>query len=98
MKIGEALTLRSQLQIRFQQLRERLKARVLVQEGEQPPEDPTELLNELERVADQLATLIAQINRTNLSTTLPDGGTLTDALARRDYLALLQAALHQVAE
>ena len=52
MKIGEALTLRSQLQIRFQQLRERLKASVLVQEGEKPPEDPEELLKELESVAD----------------------------------------------
>jgi hypothetical protein len=98
MKVGEALTIRSQLQIRFQQLRERLKASVLVQEGEKPPEDPEELLKELERVADQLAALIAQINKTNLTTTLPDGGTLTDALARRDYLALLQAAFHQVAE
>jgi hypothetical protein len=71
---------------------------VLVQEGEKPPEDPEELLKELESVADQLAALIAQINKTNLSTTLPDGRTLTDALARRDYLALLQAAFHQVAE
>lgn len=98
MKIGEALTLRSQLQIRFQQLRERLKVSVLVQEGEKPPEDPEELLRELESVADQLAALIARINKTNLATTLQDGGTLTDALARRDYLALLQAAFHQVAE
>src|SRR5690242_7604720 len=98
MKVGEALTLRSQLQIRFQQLRERLKASVLVQEGEKPPEDPEELLKELERIADQLGALIAQINKTNLSTMLPGGGTLTDALARRDYLALLQAAFHQVAE
>jgi len=39
MKLGEALTLRSQLQTRFQLLRERLNASAVVQEGEQPPED-----------------------------------------------------------
>jgi hypothetical protein len=98
MKVGEALTLRSQLQIRFQQLRERLKASVLVQEDEKPPEDPEELLKELESVADELEKLIARINKTNIATTLPNGGTLTDALARREYLALLQTAFHQVAE
>src|SRR6266478_4692996 len=53
MKVGEALTLRSQLQTRFQQLRERLKASVLVQEGEKPPENPDELLKELESVAEE---------------------------------------------
>lgn len=98
MKVGEALTLRSQLQTRFQQLRERVKASAMVQEGEQPPEDPTLLLEELESVATELETLIARINKTNLATSLPDGRSLTDALARRDHLGLLQSALHQVAE
>ena len=98
MKVGEALTLRSQLQTRFQQLRERLKASAVVQEGESPPEDPTTLLSELESVAADLETLIARINKTNIATTLSDGRTLTDALARRDHLGFLQSALHQVAE
>jgi Family of unknown function (DUF6847) len=97
-KLGEALTLRSQLQVKFQQLRERLKASALVQEGEAPPEDPTMLLGELESVAGQLEELIARINKTNLATSLRDGPTLTEALARRDHLAWLQGALHQVAE
>jgi hypothetical protein len=98
MKLGEALTLRSQLQVKFQQLRERLKASALVQEGEKPPEDPKELLTELEAIASDLEKLIAQINKANLGTTLPDGTTLTRALARRDHLGLLQSALHQIAE
>jgi hypothetical protein len=97
-KIGEALTRRSQLQTRFHQLRERLKASVLVQEGEKPPEDPQELLRELEAVAAELEELVAAINKTNLGTRLADGRTLTDALARRDYLGWLQSALQQVAE
>src|SRR5689334_1951509 len=98
MKIGEALTLRSQLQTRFQLLRERLKASAMVQEGEQPPEEPSALLAELEGVATDLESLIARINKTNIATRLSDGRTLTDALARRDHLGLLQSALHQVAE
>jgi hypothetical protein len=97
-KLGEALTLRSQLQVKFQQLRERLKASALVQEGEAPPEDPNMLLGELESVAGELEELIARINKTNLATSLRDGMTLTEALARRDHLAWLLGALHQVAE
>lgn len=98
MKLGEALTLRSQLQVKFQQLRERLKASALVQEGEAPPEDPNTLFDELESVADELEELIARINKTNLATGLRDGMKLTEALARRDHLAWLLGALHQVAE
>jgi hypothetical protein len=74
-KIGEALTLRSQLQIRFQQLRERLKACVLVQEGENPPEDPEELLTELQSVGDQLAApSIAHTHRAPLYQAQPGAG------------------------
>jgi hypothetical protein len=98
MKLGEALTLRSQLQVKFQQLRERLKASALVQEGEAPPEDPNVLLADLESVAGELEQLIARINKTNLATSLGDGMTVTEALARRDHLAWLLSALHQVAE
>jgi hypothetical protein len=98
MKLGEALTLRSELQTRFQQIRERLKASVLIQEGENPPEDSDALLRELESLASQLEILVAQINRTNLATKLPDGRTVTDALARRDNLTILHSALQQVAD
>ena len=98
MKVGEALTLRSQLQTRFQQVRERLKASALVQEGEKPPEDPDKLLEELDTVAAQLEDLLARINKTNLGTRLPDGRTVTDALARRDIVTVLQSALQQIAD
>jgi hypothetical protein len=98
MKLGEALTLRSQLLVRIGQTRERLKASALVQEGESPPEDPQALLAEFDSMASELERLIAGINRTNLATKLPSGQTLTDALARRDMLALRQSVLRQVAD
>ena len=98
MKLGEALTIRSQLLARIGQVRERLKSSALVQEGETPSEDPAELLREFDGMASELERLIAQINKTNLSTKVPSGETLTDALARRDILALRQGVLRQVAD
>jgi hypothetical protein len=88
MRLGEALTLRADLLKRIEQLRSRLKESALVQEGEQPSEDPAALLTEFDQLASQLEELIAKINRTNLATQLPNGMTLTDALARRDVLTL----------
>lgn len=98
MKLAEALVRRADIQKRVEQLRERLKLSVLVQEGEQPPEDPRELLAELDRLLDELSGLIAQINRTNLAAALPDGTTLTEALAQRDVLKLRQSVLKSTAD
>ncbi len=98
MKLSEALVLRADDHKRIEQLRARLKASVLVQEGEQPPEDPQELLAELDRLLTQLGSLIARINRTNLSTSLANGQTLTAALAQRDVLKLRQDVLRSLAD
>ena len=98
MKLGEALTLRSDLQTRMEQIRGRVKQAALVQEGEAPQEDPQALLAEFMRLADELEALIVRINRTNIVTLLPGGSTLTDALARRDVLTIRQTTLRQVAD
>jgi hypothetical protein len=87
MTLGEALTVRADLQQRLTELRTRLLASAKVQEGEAPPEQPEVLLAELEQTAERLQALIARINRTNLTVVTADGETLTDALARRDVLA-----------
>ncbi|MGH2764148.1 MAG: DIP1984 family protein [Thermoleophilaceae bacterium] len=91
--VGEALNHRSDLQKRIAQLQERLRGSVLVQEGDEPPESPDELLLELESLCGELQTLIAQLNHTNARTTLSTGETVTEGLARRDVLALRQGAL-----
>jgi hypothetical protein len=97
MKLGEALTLRSQLQTRFVQLRDRAASSVFAQEGEAPAEDPAALLAELEEVAAQLESLVARVNKANLATPIAGGRTITDALARRDHLTILQTAFQKVA-
>ena len=98
MKLAEALALRADVQKRLEQMRERLRMSALVQEGDQPPEDPQALLAELERMLADLTRLVARINRTNLATQLADGTSLTDALARRDTLALHQSILKSVVD
>lgn len=98
MKLAEALVLRADLQKRVVQVRDRLRQSALVQEGEQPPENPQELLAELDRVLNQLGEMIARINRTNMQTILIAGKTLTDALAERDVLALRYGVLNMLAD
>jgi len=98
MKLAEALVLRADVQKRIEQLRNRLRQSVLVQEGETPPENPQELLAEAERLTNELARLVARINRANLATTLPGGAALTDALARRDALQTQYSLIETAAE
>ena len=94
--VGEALNRRADLQKRIAQLEDRLRTSVLVQEDEQPPEEPGELLSELDAHCTELQRLIAKINHTNASSRLPTGETVTEALARRDVLSLRAAALRTV--
>lgn len=96
MTIGEALNRRSDLQKRIAQIQERLVTSVLVQEGDEPPERPEELLGELDSLCEELQLLIAQINHTNTATKLSSGETVTEALARRDVLELRLRALRKV--
>ncbi|MBD2091302.1 DIP1984 family protein [Microcoleus sp. FACHB-1515] len=87
MKLAEALILRADHQTRIFQLRQRLSRSARVQEGEQPPENPQELIAELETLSAELTQLIQRINRTNSTTELRDR-LLSDALAERDILRL----------
>jgi hypothetical protein len=88
MKLAEALILRADCKKRLEQLKARVLRNAKVQEGDQPAEEPQELLEEAERVAREFADLIKRINRTNSATAFGDGLTLSDALAERDALAL----------
>ena len=87
MKLAEALSLRKDLQARIEQLKTRLLNNIKVQEGEQPTEDPKELLAELNGCLDQLETLIFRINATNMQT-VDEGKTITQLNAERDVLKM----------
>ncbi len=97
LKLAEALLLRADLQKKVASLRERIVANAVVQQGDAPHESPATLMKEAFGALDDLEALIAKINSANLRTKLPDGRTLTQAIARRDTLtqehALIQAAI-----
>ncbi len=97
MKLAEALVLRADVQKRITQLRARLQQSALIQEGEQPPEDPQALLTELDQLLNQLVELVLQINRTNIQTALNESTNLTAALALRDMLTLRYSIIDTVA-
>ena len=98
MKLAEALVLRADVQKRIAQLRERLRQSALVQEGEQPPENPEQLLIEMDQLLNQLGDLIIRINQTNIQTRFSTDETLTDALARRDILSMRYSVIGGLAD
>jgi hypothetical protein len=98
MKLGEALKLRSDTQRRLEELRVRAAASAQVQEGSAPPDDPNELLAQIEQLNAQVVSLIQRINRTNVNTALQSGATIADALAVRDQKLVLRTALQSVAK
>ncbi|WP_093614832.1 DIP1984 family protein [Actinoplanes philippinensis] len=97
MKLAEALALRAAASRRAEQLRSRVAGSARYQEGETPAEDAASLLAEAGAVLDELESLIRRINRTNAATVV-EGGTLTDALARRDVLRLRHGILTSAAD
>ena len=95
MKLAEALSLRKDLQARIEQLKVRLLNNIKVQEGEQPTEDPQELMAELNGCLDQLEKLIFRINATNMLT-VHEGKTITQLNAERDVLKMRVELLRNV--
>ena len=98
MKLAEALILRADSSRRVEQLRQRLLRSAKVQEGNQPAENPQELIAELERVSGQLEQFVQRINRTNSNTMLDEAMSLSDALAVRDNLKLKQGIYQHLAQ
>lgn len=70
----------------------------MVQEGDRPPEDPAQLLRELDEMCSELEQLITAINLTNAGSRLGDGRPLTAALAQRDVLGTRQGVLRAAVE
>ena len=85
MKLAEALIERADLQKRLDQLEDRLQSNALVQDGEEPAEDPVALMAEYVTVSVSLEELITRINLTNAGTDV-NGLTLTALIAKRDCL------------
>lgn len=98
MKLAEALILRADLKKRTEQLRERLRRNVKVQEGDRPAEQPQALFNEFDGVAAELEALVRRVNWTNANAPFEGNLRISDAIAMRDTLDLRIRTLRAVVE
>ena len=96
MKLAEALSIRKDLQKRVQQLGQRIQNNVKVQEGDEPKEQPAELMKELDSCLIQLQQLIWRINATNIETRNGEGKTLTELMSQKDVLTMRISTLRGV--
>ena len=96
MKLAEALSIRKDLQKRIQQLEQRIKSNVKVQEDDEPLEDPNELMKELHSCLMQLEEIIGRINHTNINTKNAEGLSLTQMIAKKDTLTMRIGILHNI--
>lgn len=97
MKLAEALLLRADVQKKLESVRERIGKNTVVQEGEQPSEDPNKLLGQAAAIATELQGLVFAINTTNFDGRTGRGRTLTEALAERDSLILRHSIIRGAA-
>ncbi|MFS0690056.1 DIP1984 family protein [Sporosarcina sp. 179-K 8C2 HS] len=98
MKLAEALIARADYQKRNEQLKRRISLNLKIQEGEEPAEDPNEMLAELDSNIKELTTLIQRINKTNCSVQFDESRTLADALVERDQKWDKRLVLAKIAE
>ena len=96
MKLAEALSIRKDLQKRIQQLEQRIKSNVKVQEDEEPLEDPNELMKEQHSCLIQLEELIGRINLTNINTKNAEGLSITQLIAKKDTLTMRISMLRSI--
>lgn len=97
MKLAQALIERADLKTRISQVVRRMEENALVQEGDKPAEDVSELGNIYESMMGELETLIIRINKTNAETLLLNMN-LADAIAKRDCLKSKISAYRSVKE
>ena len=97
-KLAEALLLRADIKKKLASIRERLVLNARVQDGDQPHEDPEELLREAAGVLAEQEQLVIRIDRANASTQLADGRSLSEALCQRESLTTQHSLLSAVLE
>lgn len=86
MKLAEALLTRSDQQKKLASLKQRINANVLVQDGDEPSEDPNDLLKQVFALTQESQKLVLAIHMTNATAKLSDGRSLLALLTQRDEL------------
>jgi DNA repair ATPase RecN len=86
LKLSKALIERAELQSQNRHILRHLRENVRLPEDDEPTVSIENLMKQYEANMDRLSELIRRINKTNCLTEM-DGGTITDAIARRDCLS-----------
>lgn len=97
MKLAEALNERAHLSQRLQDLRERIILNAIHQEGNEPAENPNDLLKEFNECSARFDGLVVRINQTNNKLSLSDGMPMLKALATRDSLKIKHSLYRSLA-
>lgn len=98
MKLAEALIIRADLQTRISELQTRAEENTKVQQGDSPILDPMKIIAQINEAITQLETIVVKINTSNLQVHLPDGRSMTEALARRDHLRMRWNSLKKIVD
>lgn len=98
MKLAEALILRSDIQTRMEQVRNRLASNLKVQEGDEPAENPQDIVGEYDRLLKEYKKLVVRINKTNNETIFEKDTRLSEALVERDIILKKRNLLYYMYE
>lgn len=97
MKLAEALAQRADLVRKGASLQQRVQANLIVQEGDEPQEDPNALIVELEEAYDRLRWIIKAINHTN-NVTVVNGQPISQLIVERESLKARSAMYRAIAQ
>ena len=96
MKLAEALIERAELQKQNAQLIDRIKKNAKVQEGDNPAENPSDLIEQYNQNMARFYELVTAINKTNNVTSFDENLTVSDAIAKRDALGTKIKAYREI--
>ncbi len=98
MKLAEALLIRSDMQKKLAQLKNRIRSNVKVQDGDTPSEDPNALMIDASQIISELSNLIERIHRTNAIAKTDKGQSILTLLVERDTLEMRHKLLIEAIE
>ena len=98
MRLAEALIERKAIKTKMEELKKRIYQNARVQEGEEPLENPEELLEELKTEVEKFETLVVRINQSNQVTLLADDSTMMEAIVKKDMLHYVHLILTNLAD
>ncbi|MEX0653017.1 MAG: DIP1984 family protein [Phycisphaeraceae bacterium] len=86
------------MQTKLASLTERITANAMVQEGDQPQEDPLALIRQADDLLADRQALVERINTANQQARVDEQRTVAQAIAQRDRLTKMHSILHAALE